>query len=255
MRAFFLLLFYCCSLIKVTQGHVALVFPPARKYELDYLDVFRTRTPCGMDKGDIKTSIPNGQNLDISWHLGYPHKGGFKIELYDKDENLVTTFTDDRFIGERTSQSFSYRVPRDFVCKDCTIRLIRQALDFGKTYQFQSCADVDIVNAAAYKETCSNRGSFSGGSCTCNKPYYFGARCEFMDECSSDSDCGGSIQGKCLDLGGTAYPRKQCFCKPGYFGKACSKESRLMNTIKISNFTDFQQYSFGTTTNFYWRLL
>ena len=32
-------------------GHVALTFPPARQYDLDFLDSTRTRPPCGMPKG------------------------------------------------------------------------------------------------------------------------------------------------------------------------------------------------------------
>jgi hypothetical protein len=33
------------------NGHVALTFPPARKYDLDFLDNARTPGPCGMPKG------------------------------------------------------------------------------------------------------------------------------------------------------------------------------------------------------------
>ncbi len=34
------------------EGHVALTFPPARQYDLDFLDSTRTRAPCGMPKGE-----------------------------------------------------------------------------------------------------------------------------------------------------------------------------------------------------------
>lgn len=33
-------------------GHVALTFPPARKYDLDFLDNSRTKGPCGMPRGE-----------------------------------------------------------------------------------------------------------------------------------------------------------------------------------------------------------
>uniref|UniRef100_A0A182X6C0 Uncharacterized protein n=1 Tax=Anopheles quadriannulatus TaxID=34691 RepID=A0A182X6C0_ANOQN len=33
------------------EAHVALTFPPARKYDLDFLDNSRTKPPCGMPKG------------------------------------------------------------------------------------------------------------------------------------------------------------------------------------------------------------
>lgn len=42
------------------------------------------------------------------------------------------------------SQSYSVQLPGDFVCEDCTIRLLREALEWGNSYRFWSCADVDI---------------------------------------------------------------------------------------------------------------
>ena len=70
-----------------THAHVALVFPPARKFDLDFLDTVRTEKPCGgMPKGDIKTTIPNnGEKLKVEWHLGYSHKGTI---LKNKFRNL-----------------------------------------------------------------------------------------------------------------------------------------------------------------------
>ena len=67
-----------------THAHVALVFPPARKFDLDFLDTARTEKPCGgMPKGDIKTTIPNidGEKLKVEWHLGYSHKGETKQKM------------------------------------------------------------------------------------------------------------------------------------------------------------------------------
>ena len=37
--------------VGVVRGHVGLTFPPARKYDLDFLDNARTKPPCGMPKG------------------------------------------------------------------------------------------------------------------------------------------------------------------------------------------------------------
>lgn len=34
------------------EGHVALTYPPARKFDLDFLDNSRTKPPCGMPKGE-----------------------------------------------------------------------------------------------------------------------------------------------------------------------------------------------------------
>lgn len=33
-------------------GHVALTYPPARRFDLDFLDNSRTKPPCGMPKGN-----------------------------------------------------------------------------------------------------------------------------------------------------------------------------------------------------------
>ncbi len=35
----------------VAHCHVSLVFPPARRLDLDFLDSDRTKAPCGMPKG------------------------------------------------------------------------------------------------------------------------------------------------------------------------------------------------------------
>lgn len=48
-----LTLWYCAG---YGEGHVALVFPPARKYDLDFLDSSRTKAPCGMPKGKHSTN-------------------------------------------------------------------------------------------------------------------------------------------------------------------------------------------------------
>ena len=39
------------QLMSVSDGHVALTFPAARRYDLDFLDNLRTKAPCGMPKG------------------------------------------------------------------------------------------------------------------------------------------------------------------------------------------------------------
>lgn len=41
-----------CSVV-IVQSHVALTYPPARKYDLDFLDNSRTKGPCGMPKGEF----------------------------------------------------------------------------------------------------------------------------------------------------------------------------------------------------------
>lgn len=46
-----LILLILTVIYRETQGHVALTFPRARKYDLDFLDNARTPGPCGMPRG------------------------------------------------------------------------------------------------------------------------------------------------------------------------------------------------------------
>ncbi len=45
------LIVICNWIVGQTFGHVALTYPPARQYDLDFLDNSRTKPPCGMPKG------------------------------------------------------------------------------------------------------------------------------------------------------------------------------------------------------------
>jgi hypothetical protein len=48
-----LILAVVACLVYSTTSHVALTFPPARTYDLDFLDTSRTPGPCGMPKGKM----------------------------------------------------------------------------------------------------------------------------------------------------------------------------------------------------------
>jgi len=62
-------------LVSRVQCHVRLDFPEARGLSLDFLDSVRTPPPCGMPKGESKTSFEAGTSFNATWHLGYPHQG------------------------------------------------------------------------------------------------------------------------------------------------------------------------------------
>lgn len=76
-----------------------------------------------------------------------------------------------------------------------------------------------------FRETCSGHGKHLANRCKCDKKYY-GLRCQYVDECVSDDDCGN--QGKCIDLQGSSMPRRQCFCNFGWFGPNCAKSEYSM---------------------------
>ncbi len=65
--------------ITLVQGHVRLDFPLARDLPLDFLDNVRTPAPCGMPKGEAKTTFKAGSTFNATWHLGYPHQGRFCV--------------------------------------------------------------------------------------------------------------------------------------------------------------------------------
>jgi len=233
-------------------GHVSLTFPPARRLDLDFLDTFRTNKPCGgMPKGDIKTTIPqNSQKLKIEWHLGYGHRGGIKLELLDNNEKPLFDLTPDYVLtseDDKFKTSYEIDVP-EIECVGCSIRLVRQALEWGKSYQFQSCADVDIVKSEDYVEDCLGRGTASGSSCACDKNF-FGDRCQFFQDCEDDSDCNS---GQCLENPGTAMPKRECYCPAGTFGKNCEKSSEITsNTYNASDYTEILLR--GNDVKFLWR--
>jgi hypothetical protein len=241
------------AVLDLALGHVRLTFPPARDYSLDFLDTTRTPEPCGgMKKGLIKTTIPAGQSLKVAWHLGYPHNGGIRLELLDSSERKLQDLTPNgQFAGadDKKMQEFSITLSSDLSCSGCTIRLVRQALEWGPSYQFQSCADVDIVPLSSYQTSCSGRGAASGSSCNCDR-LYFGERCQFKNECETDSDCNN--MGTCVDIQGTSLPRKQCFCKPGRFSTNCEANSSLSEMS-----FDPALYAKADTSQveFYWRMV
>lgn len=42
------------------------------------------------------------------------------------------------------AQSYPIKIPHNFTCTDCTVRLLREAEEWGPTYRFWSCANVDV---------------------------------------------------------------------------------------------------------------
>ncbi|XP_067212529.1 uncharacterized protein [Linepithema humile] len=240
---------------RTVQAHVALTFPPARHYDLDFLDNARTPAPCGMPRGNVKTSLLAGSNFNVTWHLAYPHRGGFRLQILDAlDRPLIdltpVTRTSEFVEDDATAQSYVVHLPQNFTCVDCTIRLLREAEEWGSSYRFWSCADIDILDRSAYREDCSGHGRYLLGRCRCDRLYH-GTKCEFKEECLDDSDCG--IQGTCIDNGGTTAPTKHCYCNAGWFGPGCAKRS----SVKSIN-VDLDAYTtkrFSKDIVFYWRIL
>lgn len=91
-----------------------------------------------------------------------------------------------------------------------------QALEWGATYLFKSCAILDITSTPNACQGCSGHGTCgAAGSCQCDSSedtgFFYGAHCEFENECETDDHCGSN--GKCLDTGDESGPAKQV-CTP-----------------------------------------
>ena len=56
--------------------------------------------------GEIRTSVKAGTKFNVTWHLGYPHQGGFRLELLDANEKFIQELTqagDGKFVlGDTT---------------------------------------------------------------------------------------------------------------------------------------------------------
>ncbi|KAK8741658.1 hypothetical protein OTU49_002323, partial [Cherax quadricarinatus] len=206
--------------------------------------------------GNIRTSLLQGSSFNVTWHLAYPHRGGFRLELLDAQERPLTDLTpvtaDSKFLSDdATAQSFRITLPTDLECIGCTIRLLRQATEWGGKYQFWSCADVDIVQRNSYRETCSGNGRYMVARCRCNKRF-FGDRCQYENECDNDDDCG--LFGRCVDLDATTYPKKICYCRQGRFGPKCTKTSLVTNRDTI-NLKVYYKKDLSEKMTLYWRIL
>jgi len=248
------------TLFGLSTAHVSLTFPPARKYDLDFLDTVRTGTltgsPCGMNKGNFSTDLSARDAINVTWHLGYPHRGGFKIQLLDsRGRHLQDLTPEGEWVGDRltrhTTQSYELTVPDDLVCPNCILRLVRQASEWGE-YKFKSCADVNIVPYDEWSNRCSGQGtSARDRRCKCRKPYY-GRFCQYKNDCEEDKDCNN--HGRCIQSEGTSVPHRECFCEPGYHGQTCQKQSPLK--LKTYKPEDYQEIKLqGDKFKFLWRYI
>ncbi|VDP00878.1 unnamed protein product [Heligmosomoides polygyrus] len=75
-------------------------------------------------------------------------KGGYRITLIDKDGNTVeelAPINGIEFAGNEDNLAQSENVRFTRACSECTVLLERQALEWGKSYRFRSCADVNVL--------------------------------------------------------------------------------------------------------------
>ncbi|KAL4713699.1 hypothetical protein ACJJTC_004230 [Scirpophaga incertulas] len=106
-----------------------------------------------MNECTLKTSFLAGSTFTVHWHLAYAHRGGFSLRILDELERPVLDLTPraagSEFVRDDvTAQKYEVRLPSDFTCENCTLQLQREAGEWGSSYRFWSCADIDIVQRA-----------------------------------------------------------------------------------------------------------
>jgi hypothetical protein len=151
--------------------------------------------------------------------LHYAHNGGFQLELYDSNLALLRRWNSTAHWGcnvDATVQNATITLPTE-PCNNCTLRFVRQALEWSDSYLFRSCALVNLVAPAGadlaveWCNGCSGHGTCQAGKCQCEKSeargFFYGDHCEYENECDVDPDCGSN--GKCVEVGDKSGPAKQ----------------------------------------------
>ncbi|KAI8773675.1 uncharacterized protein LOC106064189 isoform X1 [Biomphalaria glabrata] len=242
--------------ILLANSHVILTYPPARKYSLDFLDNVRTRGPCGMIKENHNvtfTELSPSTALVVQWHLAYTHRGGVYIELRDSKDKIIKRYPDVGWTLQNDVSATSYTIvlpPSE--CYNCTLRLVKQATDWGEEHVFWSCADIHLTQQELSSQVrCNTHGTLSGSQCVCRRTYV-GDRCQFQNECVDDTDC--SNHGHCTDTNSTSYPRLQCYCHAGWFGRRCEKESPVQSLSDL-NYSLYNHKVLSADFEFYYRII
>jgi len=218
--------------LHTVYAHIALTFPPARKYDLDFLDSFRTSGDCGMNRGSAVTEFEVGTQINVTWHLGYPHGGGYRIELIREGGEKQTLVpkggqpTDWETAG-KYAQNHVVQLPQQS-CSQCSLRLLRQATEWGPKYQFRSCSDITLVAGGQVEAVCGKNGKLNaGGACECDR-LATGDRCQYTTHCSTDEDCNGPKgQGRCELVSNAIFEERICFCNEGWFGDQCERKNEF----------------------------
>uniref|UniRef100_A0AC34QB97 Uncharacterized protein n=1 Tax=Panagrolaimus sp. JU765 TaxID=591449 RepID=A0AC34QB97_9BILA len=207
-------------------GHVALIYPTARYPPLDFLDTARTLGPCGMPKptNPIYTDFVVGESYNLSWTSSHLlHKGGVRINLLDASGNKIKQIYPEN--GEwHVNNDLTVPVVFEVGCDGCVLQIERQALEYGPSYIFRSCADINVVGTVSdeNERICSGNGVFrsENDGCNCYKGFA-GPACQYRVDCQTDSECG--VNGKCVESPHSAIKRS-CFCAFGFFGANCETE-------------------------------
>ncbi|XP_038068000.1 uncharacterized protein LOC119737611 [Patiria miniata] len=221
--------------VGLAAAHVRLTWPPARTFDFDFLDNIRTEVPCGMPSGGPVSTFAPGQKVNVTWHLAYSHRGGYKLFIIPRNgsEIMAHLTTEDEWVGTNETGTIMHEVeiPSN-IEGDYTLVLNRNAAEWvtGNPnlpfYTFHSCADITITAGVICNTNmeCSGNGQCTNNKCVC-EDLASGDFCQYVDECMNEDDC--SNHGECMEVSDVSYtyPRYVCFCSDGYFGQHCEMEN------------------------------
>uniref|UniRef100_A0A914Q732 EGF-like domain-containing protein n=1 Tax=Panagrolaimus davidi TaxID=227884 RepID=A0A914Q732_9BILA len=213
------------------EAHIGFVYPAARYPPLDFLQISRTISPCGLPQGrnPYYTSFAVGRPYDLTWTANHDlHKGGIRMTLLDSNGNRLQ-----QLFPQQTNLWMSYpeRIPVNLTitfprpCRGCILQIERQALDINDT--FHSCADINVEQFLQNTDQiqCSGNGRLTQSGCICLK-YFIGDRCQYRTDCEDNSDC---LNGQCVTDSRPGLIQKFCYCDFSFFGKNCEIQSNIQN--------------------------
>ena len=169
----------------------------------------------------------------------------------------ICSKTDGWIDTDITAQSYPIKIPSYVECISCTVRLQRQALEWGKRYKFWSCSDVDIVYENSLKNSrnlCIGEGRYNPSFKSCFCPLNrFGSHCQHKKECIIDADCMNG--GRCINIMPTGETFKhQCFCLDGYFGSKCERKSSIRK-IDVGDLSEgYQTRKLSDRFQMFWKI-
>ena len=81
-----------------------------------------------MEAGDERTLLASGSTLNFTWHLGYPHGGGYRLELVDPGQSLSQLLVPEggdeaswELMNGKTAQYHSVQLP-NIECENCYLK-------------------------------------------------------------------------------------------------------------------------------------
>ena len=126
--------------------------------------------------GEIRTSVKAGTKFNVTWHLGYPHQGGFRLELLDANEKVIQELTqagDGKFVlGDTTwVKNPSFGDFGSFENGIFLVNYINRALHYSRV-EFIECIFIVSEAVKSLNHQLKNVIYLNKSTCCLNKPRF-----------------------------------------------------------------------------------